>query len=138
MLDSILGTLYIRFDRYDSKASRRSWYSSGSPYPTLQFSEICRLTVRYQFAKNRTSLSHQQSLPQNFIHVAAPMDDSKDKNARFRDLIDDSVGFNDNLPVLVIVGSGKLRWNMTALGHLGKAITCFANKSDHILSRHSK
>jgi len=60
------------------------------------------------------------------------MDDSKDKNARFHYLVDDTVGFDDNLPVLVIVGSGKLRWYMPAIGHLAKAITCPANKSNHI------
>jgi hypothetical protein len=55
---------------------------------------------------NRNSISHRQSLPQNFIHVAATMDNSKDKNARLHYLVDDTVGFDDNLPVLVIVGSG--------------------------------
>jgi len=62
------------------------------------------------------------------------MDDSKDKNARFHYLVDDTVGFDNNLSVLVIIGSGKLRWYVTALGHLGKAITCLANKPSHILS----
>jgi hypothetical protein len=62
------------------------------------------------------------------------MDDAKDKNARVHYLVDDTVGFDDNLSVLVIIGSGKLRWYMATLGHLGKAITCLANKPNHILS----
>jgi hypothetical protein len=33
----------------------------------------------YQFAQNKTSISHRQLLPQNVIHVAETMDDSKDE-----------------------------------------------------------
>ena len=90
----------------------------------------------YKYAKffKHFALSNRQSLAQNFTHAAVAMDDSKDKDARFHYLVDDTVGFDDNLPVLVIFGSGKLRWYMTVLGHLGKAFTCFANKSDHIPS----
>ena len=50
------------------------------------------------------------------------MDYSKDKNTGFNCLVDDTIGFDNNLPVLVTVGSGKLRWDMTTLRNLGKAI----------------
>jgi hypothetical protein len=59
---------------------------------------------------------------------------SKDKNIGFNDLVDDTIGFDNFLPVLVTVSSGKLRWDMAALRHLGKALACLANKPDQILS----
>ncbi len=36
----------------------------------------------------KTSISHQQSLSQNFIHVASTMDDAKDENAGFYYLVE--------------------------------------------------
>ena len=60
--------------------------------------------------------------------MAPAMDYFKDKNSVFNDLVDDTIGFNNNFQVLVTVGSGELRSNAAALWYPGMIFARFILK----------